>query len=207
MAESTSRRTFSTPCRRLSIFAQMSFYRDTYLKSEEWRTLRDATIYRKRARCQLCGHVSKSNDVHHVVYRRIWDVRLNDLRVLCRNCHTWVHALLERYPRLSKLPKTLIWKTIQLHYTKQDRYLDADVPKNNTIDGLRTKFGISKAKLFRAGLICKKRMRAWDWVVTHPEIKPVLRNPELLLEAYIKHANDPRRLIPALYSQLGNPHL
>lgn len=190
----------------------MSFYRNTYLKSDDWKTLRNAKLAKRRGKCQLCGHVSFSNDVHHVVYRRIWDVRLNDLRVLCRECHDWVHAILEQYPKLSRLPRNVIWKTIRLHWTRQERYTKKDRKRKRNrreeleINKLRRQFGASKSFLREQGLICKRRMRAWDWVITHPDIIPVVMHPFDLLSAYIEVAHrDPRRMMPVVYSQLGNP--
>ncbi len=80
----------------------MSYYRNVYLKSDEWRTLRAAKLHSKKNKCQICGFVSKHNDVHHVKYKKLYDVSIKDLKVLCRSCHDKVHSLLDKYPIRSR---------------------------------------------------------------------------------------------------------
>lgn len=99
----------------------VSFYRDTYLKSEDWKTLRLAKIHRQKGRCQICGLVSNHNDVHHVKYRHLYDVDAQDLRVLCRECHDKVHALLDKYPKMKQLHRGKIWKITKDHILKDAR--------------------------------------------------------------------------------------
>lgn len=175
----------------------MSYYRDTYLRSDDWRTLRQAKIHAVKEKCQLCGHKTHNPDVHHIIYRRLWDVLPADLRVMCRKCHDWVHQLLEKYPKLRTLPRTTIWKTVHDHYYRYKRYAR---PLNRQRDRLYQSFARSKKVLFASGLICWRRMLCADWIVTHPQIKPVLNDPEALLGAYISVVRDPRRLMPVLYN-------
>lgn len=67
------------------------FYRFTYLKSEHWQNLRLEKLASVDACCQRCGHRDLSNDVHHLRYRKLFDVTKDDLLVLCRACHSTVH--------------------------------------------------------------------------------------------------------------------
>ena len=75
--------------------AGKQFYRFTYLRSEHWENLRIAKLASVDAKCQRCTHRDLSNDVHHLRYRHLYDVTLDDLLVLCRDCHEEVHIALE----------------------------------------------------------------------------------------------------------------
>lgn len=68
-------------------------YREEYLKSEEWKTLRN-TIIGSGCNCQCCKKV-KASDVHHMVYRNIVDITLNDLIPVCRSCHEFIHQAID----------------------------------------------------------------------------------------------------------------
>lgn len=70
-------------------------YRFRYLKSEHWSNLRIAKLAAEDAKCRKCGYRDLSNDIHHLLYRRLYDVTLDDLVVLCRKCHERVHEALE----------------------------------------------------------------------------------------------------------------
>ena len=65
-----------------------------YLTSEHWKSLRarKVTAIGGRAFCQNCGHRKGYHfEVHHLQYRAIFDVGLDDLIVLCVRCHEGVH--------------------------------------------------------------------------------------------------------------------
>ena len=63
-------------------------YREEYLQSEEWKTLRK-TIMDAGPNCQCCDQ--KATDVHHLVYRNIVDIKITDLLPVCRKCHDLIH--------------------------------------------------------------------------------------------------------------------
>jgi hypothetical protein len=65
------------------------YYRTEYLKSEHWRSLR-ASKLRESPVCEKCG-TNNHLDVHHVNYNNLYDVRLSDLKTLCRRCHHELH--------------------------------------------------------------------------------------------------------------------
>jgi 5-methylcytosine-specific restriction endonuclease McrA len=69
------------------------WYREQYLKSEHWANLRA----RKLQLFNTCKHCGAGNglDVHHLRYKRLFNVGLRDLIVLCRPCHTAEHERLE----------------------------------------------------------------------------------------------------------------
>lgn len=73
-------------------------YRFGYLKSEHWRGLRLERLAKDKARCVVCFYTSWQNDVHHLNYRNLKDVKRRDLRTLCRPCHNLIHVVMEKYP-------------------------------------------------------------------------------------------------------------
>lgn len=67
-----------------------------YLKhSEDWDLLRKMALGRVQMKCQGCEKVDHRNDAHHIRYHpKGWKFnRLNQLRVLCRDCHVEIHKL------------------------------------------------------------------------------------------------------------------
>lgn len=77
------------------------FYRFTYLKSEEWKTVRLITLAKNGGKCEICGKENWSNDCHHKVYPEdIWETKPINLVVLCRRCHDEVHELMRTRPDL-----------------------------------------------------------------------------------------------------------
>lgn len=78
-----------------SKIAAKHHYRFKYLKSEHWSNLRIAKLASVDACCKNCGRRDLSNDVHHLNYRKLYDVTLDDLVVLCRACHDLAHEALD----------------------------------------------------------------------------------------------------------------
>jgi len=68
-------------------------YKD-YLKTEHWQELRKAKHKKKHRKCAICGNKNKL-DVHHLSYKNIYDIKTEDLRVLCRGCHSLLHKILK----------------------------------------------------------------------------------------------------------------
>ena len=75
------------------------WYRNTYLLSEHWKNLRKE---KKKLNpvCEVCGS-KKKLDVHHINYRSLYDVLLEDLQTLCRSCHKKKHKFLNRLKKKS----------------------------------------------------------------------------------------------------------
>lgn len=71
------------------------WYRTKYLRSEHWQQLRLSKLSTEDNRCAGCGKQDPSNDVHHLHYRNLWDVGLDDLMVFCRMCHEAAHEVLD----------------------------------------------------------------------------------------------------------------
>ena len=61
------------------------YYHNVYLKSSHWRNLKSQKLQQVRL-CEYCGR-KRFLVVHHVNYKRLYDVVLSDLMVLCERCH------------------------------------------------------------------------------------------------------------------------
>lgn len=73
-----------------------------YLRSHEWKKLRDRILRQRGKLCELCGAGRFSGtvlQVHHLTYERVSEELDDDLAVLCRECHKRLHTL----PRESHL--------------------------------------------------------------------------------------------------------
>ena len=70
-------------------------YRFGYLKSEKWQIVRLEALAREKAKCQICGVESISNDAHHIWYpESIYETEERHLVVLCRSCHNFIHIMM-----------------------------------------------------------------------------------------------------------------
>lgn len=67
-----------------------------YLLSDEWKEKRILKFKSKRIyRCAICGS-KKGLEVHHLIYKHIYDVETSDLRIFCHTCHSLTHELLKK---------------------------------------------------------------------------------------------------------------
>lgn len=66
-----------------------AYYREVYLSSDHWKALRSRKLSANPV-CECCG-TSKRLDIHHLNYRNLYDVTLDDLQTLCRRCHHLEH--------------------------------------------------------------------------------------------------------------------
>lgn len=89
------------------------YYRNVYLKSDHWKSIREDKL-NKNGRCEKCG-TTNSLDVHHVNYRGLYDVKLEDLKTLCRICHEKEHQKLDKkkHKRLPRSERRLKRKMIR----------------------------------------------------------------------------------------------
>lgn len=65
-------------------------YKETYLRSPEWRYKRDLIIKRDKNKCRCCDE--KARDVHHITYKRLGNEWSQDLISVCRSCHEKIHS-------------------------------------------------------------------------------------------------------------------
>lgn len=78
-------------------------YRDVYLKSAHWSSVRTAALAYADHRCQVC-YGRTQLDVHHRTYERLGREKPSDVTVLCRHCHETHHRAMARGPRSERSP-------------------------------------------------------------------------------------------------------
>lgn len=80
-----------------------------YLKSPEWSQKRQEALHRSGGnsldgpKCEACDTRAHSLDVHHLHYRNLGHEPLNDLVVLCRECHDHAHANHEYRTKIERI--------------------------------------------------------------------------------------------------------
>ena len=78
--------------------------RNTYLLSPQWKALRKLVIARDKC-CRLTGDVTDL-EVHHITYDNLGNEYLEDLVLLSRRAHQFVHDYYGSYDRYNTYPIT-----------------------------------------------------------------------------------------------------
>lgn len=65
-------------------------YKD-YLKSKHWEDLKKEKLSKVKNVCAYCW--LDFQDTHHINYKNLLDVKTEDLRLSCRECHYLIHRL------------------------------------------------------------------------------------------------------------------
>lgn len=71
-----------------------------YLASDHWKKLRERKLESVGRKCETCGRLARRTpggflgglDVHHLSYERLRNEPLDDLQVLCFQCHAVEHG-------------------------------------------------------------------------------------------------------------------
>lgn len=182
----------------------MSYYRNVYLKSSDWKSLRLERLEFAKHTCELCGKASPSLDVHHLTYRRLHDVKWGDLRALCRDCHDSVHYLLHKYKKLKTLCRSKQWSVVKRHLAKGipaqnlqavcewrvlQRQAKSKVTRAIRLLLAQRDFSICRNVLVGLRLVKRKRMK-WNEKIASldsslPSIAKHLSNPIKFLSEYV----------------------
>ena len=93
-----------------------------YLASEHWKKLRARKISESGKICFYCKS-SHCIQVHHMKYRSSWeDAELEDLVVVCKDCHRKIHAgTISTTPKKKKSSKKRKWPT-KIFFSVEKRY-------------------------------------------------------------------------------------
>jgi len=62
----------------------------SYLKSTYWKTLREQRLNLANNKCEQCNKPNPT-DLHHIHYHNLGADQINDVRMLCRECHQAIH--------------------------------------------------------------------------------------------------------------------
>lgn len=99
----------STKFNPSEFFSYGEWYYNVYLKSDHWRSTRLKVLQFSNFKCNGCRSSSMLN-VHHLTYKNLGHEEMNDLMVLCRDCHKLIHMLWDLLPCEDKFP--VKWKRI-----------------------------------------------------------------------------------------------
>ena len=70
------------------------------LRTPEWKAFRQRVIDVNGRACRACRRSDKIIQVHHLFYektRKPWDYELNEVTVLCEDCHASMHDELQKF--------------------------------------------------------------------------------------------------------------
>jgi len=76
---------------------KLTFEYKIYIKSEPWKMVREMCLIRAGFMCEKCGKMGKQIGgrsilhVHHKTYERFGMEDMDDLLVVCINCHKNIH--------------------------------------------------------------------------------------------------------------------
>ena len=76
------------------VFTDLNNYKEfkqDYLKTPQWNTLRKSILKRDNYTCQACTTTGVPLEVHHISYQNFMEEKDTDLISLCRDCHQGVH--------------------------------------------------------------------------------------------------------------------
>lgn len=64
----------------------------TWINSDDWKRIRKKKLIEEALQCEICGS-AKNLAVHHITYEHLLeeDKHMDDLIVLCKNCHEKAH--------------------------------------------------------------------------------------------------------------------
>ena len=77
-----------------------------YMKTEQWKQLKSIRLRIAQNKCECCGSTNKLH-LHHVNYERLTQELIEDVAILCEECHNKVHSILG-YDRTTLYPISTI---------------------------------------------------------------------------------------------------
>jgi hypothetical protein len=75
------------------MLSQRQLEYQAYLSTEHWKNKRQEVLSIRGCKCEKCGEWG--NEIHHLSYDNLWKEPLNDLQVLCDDCHEATHRALK----------------------------------------------------------------------------------------------------------------
>jgi len=78
----------------------MSWYREKYLNSNDWKQRKEKLIKNEKKFCFCCQ--SYGSDIHHCNYSNLKKEKRKDIVILCRECHIRIHEIVELGAKLKK---------------------------------------------------------------------------------------------------------
>lgn len=86
------------------------------LQDPRWQKVRLQVLKRDKWKCKCCGEDKITLHVHHQFYSaNPWDAYLNDLKTLCKNCHTIVEQAKKNKCEIFNLIKIDLINDLKMH--------------------------------------------------------------------------------------------
>lgn len=63
-----------------------------YLKSSKWKAFKLKLKKDRGSKCEGCGKTGVPLDGHHLTYERLFNELPEDIKLLCRKCHSEIHS-------------------------------------------------------------------------------------------------------------------
>lgn len=131
-----------------------------YLRSDHWSVLRTQVLVKYDATCAFCNKKDVSNDVHHLKYKNLKDVTVEDCRVLCRDCHENLHEVMENdyawWHQIKALHSNEIWSLVLEKMGKIDNSELSNLEVHGLLDKPLSKF---RNPAFFSGKLCVERQK------------------------------------------------
>lgn len=77
-----------------------------YMQSEQWKQLKLERLKIAQNKCESCDSTHNLH-LHHITYERLTQEHIEDLAVVCEQCHTYIHSVLG-YNRTTLYPISII---------------------------------------------------------------------------------------------------
>lgn len=77
-----------------------------YMRTEQWKQLKLERLRIAQYKCESCGSTHNLH-LHHITYERLTQERIEDVAVLCNECHNYLHSVLG-YDRTTLYPISII---------------------------------------------------------------------------------------------------
>ena len=73
----------------ISVKKEYSKY-ELYLHSEQWHLIKKWLFQIKGENCEICG-TNHGLQIHHLTYENLYHENIEDLKILCKKCHSNIH--------------------------------------------------------------------------------------------------------------------
>lgn len=77
-----------------------------YMQTEQWKQLKQTRLMIAQYKCECCGSANRLH-LHHVTYERLTQELIEDVVILCEECHSKLHSILG-YDRTTLYPISTI---------------------------------------------------------------------------------------------------
>ena len=65
---------------------------NAYINSAEWSDFKRSIFSMRGYMCETCGTQQGRMHIHHLTYARFGHELPEDVRILCKSCHTAIHS-------------------------------------------------------------------------------------------------------------------